>query len=90
MGLQYVSMLSQGTLNWPIPSGWRCQLNRSMQHHPTHWFDNACPEEPIWLTALGENLASRGSVPVDLTERAFLAFAFNARWFELSVASTHW
>jgi hypothetical protein len=35
----------------------KCQLNRSMQHHPTRCFDNAFPGEPICLTALGENLA---------------------------------
>jgi len=37
------------------------------------------PGEPICLTALGENLA-RGGVPTDLTQRAFLALVFNARW----------
>jgi len=31
-------------------SGCACQLNRWMQHHPVHWFDDACAGEPsVWL-----------------------------------------
>jgi len=27
----------------------RCQLNRSTQHHPVPWLDNACAGEPsVW------------------------------------------
>ena len=38
-------------------SGFGCQLNRSMQHHPMRSFDHISPGELVCLAVLGQNLA---------------------------------
>jgi hypothetical protein len=38
-------------------SGYRCQLNRSMQHYVLSWSDSTSPREPTCRAILNQNLA---------------------------------